>query len=281
MCIRDRLDTLAREGVEWVQIDEPVLVTELDPAWKQAFVTAYGALKNRKVKLLLATYFGQLLGNLDLACSLPVDGLHIDAVNARDEIAKAAQKLPAHSVLSVGAINGRNIWKTDLNAALDWLEPLAQRLGDRLWLAPSCSLLHVPVDLASETKLDAEIRNWLAFALQKLDELKLLATALNGGRAQAAEALAANAAAIEQRRASPRVNNPAVKAALARIDYDLGKRASAYRQRAPKQAALLDLPEYPTTTIGSFPQTAEIRQARSQFKSGALGEADYLSLIHI
>lgn len=269
------LDTLAREGVEWVQIDEPVLVTELDPAWKQAFVTAYGALKNRKVKLLLATYFGQLLGNLDLACSLPVDGLHIDAVNARDEIAKAAQKLPAHSVLSVGAINGRNIWKTDLNAALDWLEPLAQRLGDRLWLAPSCSLLHVPVDLASETKLDAEIRNWLAFALQKLDELKLLATALNGGRAQAAEALAANAAAIEQRRASPRVNNPAVKAALARIDYDLGKRASAYRQRAPKQAALLDLPEYPTTTIGSFPQTAEIRQARSQFKSGALGEADY------
>ncbi|SMG39961.1 5-methyltetrahydropteroyltriglutamate--homocysteine S-methyltransferase [Paraburkholderia susongensis] len=269
------LDTLAQQGVEWVQIDEPVLVTELDAAWKQAFVTAYDALKTRKVKLLLATYFGQLLDNLDLACALPVDGLHIDAINAREEVAKAAQKLPAHSVLSVGAINGRNIWKTDLNAALEWLAPLAQQLGDRLWLAPSCSLLHVPVDLASEEKLDAEIRSWLAFALQKLAELKVLATALNAGRDKVADELAANAAAIAARRNSPRVNNPAVKAALARIDAKLGNRQHAYAERAPKQAALLELPAYPTTTIGSFPQTAEIRHARSQFKSGALDQTGY------
>ncbi|HGL6717015.1 5-methyltetrahydropteroyltriglutamate--homocysteine S-methyltransferase [Burkholderia contaminans] len=269
------LDTLTAQGVEWVQIDEPILVTELDDEWQQAFKTAYAALETRRIKVLLATYFGHLQGNLALASSLSVDGLHVDAINARDEVAALVRDLPAGRVLSVGAINGRNIWKTDLNATLDWLEPLAKQLGDRLWLAPSCSLLHVPVDLASEDKLDAEIRSWLAFALQKLDELKVLATALNDGRDKVADALAANAAAIHSRRHSPRVNNPAVKAAIARIDAQLGNRASAYTQRAPKQSARLNLPAFPTTTIGSFPQTGEIRQARSQFKAGALDEAGY------
>ena len=262
-------------GVEWVQIDEPILVTELDPAWREAFVHAYEGFEERSVKLLLATYFGELRENLDLACSLPVDGLHIDAINAREEVALAAQKLPATRVLSVGAINGRNIWKTDLNATLDWLAPLARELGERLWIAPSCSLLHVPVDLASEIKLDADIRSWLAFALQKLDEVQVLATALNAGRDAVAAELAANAAAIEARRRSPRVHNPAVKAAIARIDAKLGHRQHAYAERAAKQAALLNLPAYPTTTIGSFPQTAEIRQARSQYKRGALDHAGY------
>ncbi|UVE69194.1 5-methyltetrahydropteroyltriglutamate--homocysteine S-methyltransferase [Burkholderia pyrrocinia] len=269
------LDTLTAQGVEWVQIDEPILVTELDAEWRQAFRTAYAALETRRIKLLLATYFGQLQDNLTLASSLPVDGLHVDAINARDEVDALVRELPAERVLSVGAINGRNIWKTDLNATLDWLEPLAKQLGERLWLAPSCSLLHVPVDLASEEKLDAEIRSWLAFALQKLDELKVLATALNEGRDEVADALAANAAAIDSRRRSPRVNNPAVKAAIAGIDARLGNRVSPYTQRAPKQSARLNLPAFPTTTIGSFPQTAEIRQARSQFKAGALDEAGY------
>ncbi|PCE32314.1 5-methyltetrahydropteroyltriglutamate--homocysteine S-methyltransferase [Burkholderia ubonensis] len=269
------LDTLTAQGVEWVQIDEPILVTELDAEWQQAFRIAYEALETRRIKLLLATYFGRLQGNLALASALPVDGLHVDAINARDEVDALARELPADRVLSVGVINGRNIWKTDLNAALDWLEPLAKQLGERLWIAPSCSLLHVPVDLASEEKLDAEIRSWLAFALQKLDELKVLATALNAGRDKVADALAANAAAISSRRNSPRVNNPSVKAAIARIDAQLGHRASPYPQRAPKQSACLNLPAFPTTTIGSFPQTGEIRQARSQFKAGALDEAGY------
>ncbi|WP_175918625.1 5-methyltetrahydropteroyltriglutamate--homocysteine S-methyltransferase [Burkholderia pyrrocinia] len=269
------LDTLTAQGVEWVQFDEPILVTELDAEWRQALRTAYAALETRRIKLLLATYFGQLQDNLTLASSLPVDGLHVDAINARDEVDALVRELPAERVLSVGAINGRNIWKTDLNATLDWLEPLAKQLGDRLWLAPSCSLLHVPVDLASEEKLDAGIRSWLAFALQKLDELKVLATALNEGRDKVADALAANAAAIDSRRRSPRVNNPKVKAAIARIDAQLGNRASPYTQRAPKQSARLNLPAFPTTTIGSFPQTAEIRQARSQFKAGALDETGY------
>ncbi|WAS57282.1 5-methyltetrahydropteroyltriglutamate--homocysteine S-methyltransferase [Burkholderia ambifaria] len=269
------LDTLTAQGVEWVQIDEPILVTELDAEWRQALRTAYAALETRRIKVLLATYFGTLGDNLTLAASLPVDGLHVDAINARDEVDALVRELPADRVLSVGAINGRNIWKTDLNATLDWLEPLAKQLGDRLWIAPSCSLLHVPVDLASEEKLDAEIRSWLAFALQKLDELNVLATALNEGRDKVADALAANAAAIDSRRRSPRVNNPAVKAALARIDAQLGNRASPYTQRAPKQSARLNLPAFPTTTIGSFPQTADIRHARSQFKAGALDEAGY------
>ncbi|TAJ80562.1 MAG: 5-methyltetrahydropteroyltriglutamate--homocysteine S-methyltransferase [Gallionellaceae bacterium] len=269
------LDTLAAQGVEWVQIDEPILVTELDAEWQHAFNIAYHHLKGCRIKLLLATYFGQLLENTYLAANLPVAGLHVDAINGRDDIQPLLNLLPSFKVLSLGVINGRNIWKTDLNETLAWLEPLAKQLGDRLWIAPSCSLLHVPVDLNSEQKLDEEIKSWLAFAKQKLEELAVLATALNRGRDAVKGELAANRAAIESRRNSPRVNNPAVKAALAKIDAKLGQRQSPYAQRATEQAALLKLPKFPTTTIGSFPQTGEIRLARRQFKAGEIGEAAY------
>jgi 5-methyltetrahydropteroyltriglutamate--homocysteine methyltransferase len=269
------LDQLAQQGVEWVQIDEPVLVTELDSNWRHALNLAYHHLKTSRVKLLLASYFGQLQDNLYLASTLPVAGLHLDAINARDEVTPILNLLPSHKVLSLGVINGRNIWKTDLNATLDWLEPIAERLGERLWIAPSCSLLHVPVDLANELKLDAEIKLWLAFALQKLDELKVLATALNQGRNSVTAELAANQAAINARRTSALVNNHAVKATLAGITPVLGQRKSSYSVRAKKQAALLNLPNYPTTTIGSFPQTAKIRLARNQFKTGQLDETNY------
>ncbi|GGH50011.1 5-methyltetrahydropteroyltriglutamate--homocysteine methyltransferase [Comamonas phosphati] len=273
------LDTLAAQGVEWVQIDEPILVTELDATpdndWQHAFNTAYHHLKAAKVKLLLATYFGALLENKYLAANLPVAGLHIDALNGPGDVQQLLGLLPAHKVLSLGVVNGRNIWKTDLTAVLDWLEPLAERLGDRLWIAPTCSLLHVPVDLAQERKLDAEIKSWLAYALQKLDELRVLAKALREGREAVKAELAANAAALAARRASPRVNNPVVQAAVAAIDAGLGERQSPYGVRAAKQAARLKLPAYPTTTIGSFPQTADIRRARSEFKAGTLDAAGY------
>ena len=269
------LATLAAHGVEWVQIDEPVLVTELDAAWQEAFGTAYAALNTGKVQLLLATYFGALKENLSLAASLPVQGLHLDAINARDEVTTLIAALPADSVLSLGVINGRNIWKTDLTATLDWLAPVAQQLGDRLWIAPSCSLLHVPVDLGQEHKLDAEVKSWLAFAQQKLIELDVLARALRDGRAAVRAELAVNAAAVEARRHSPRVHNPAVKAAVAAIDAKLGQRQSGYQHRAPQQAAHLQLPAFPTTTIGSFPQTAEIRHARSEYRAGRLDETGY------
>ncbi len=269
------LETLAAQGVEWVQIDEPLLVTELDAEWQHAFNQAYHQLKAARVKLLLATYFGPLQDNRYLAANLPVAGLHVDAVQGRDDVLPLLNLLPAHKVLSLGVVNGRNIWKTDLAAVLDWLEPLAQRLGERLWIAPSCSLLHVPVDLASEQALDVELRSWLAFALQKLDELRVLATALREGRAAVQDALDANGAALAARRASPRVHNPAVQAAVARIAAHMGRRENRYSLRAPKQAALLRLPLYPTTTIGSFPQTAEIRQVRSAFKAGRLDAEGY------
>jgi len=269
------LGMLAAEGVEWVQIDEPLLVTELDEGWRHAFNTAYHQLKACRVKILLASYFGELRENAWLAANLPVAGLHIDAINDRHGVLPLINLMPEHKVLSLGVINGRNIWKTDLGAALDWLEPLAGRLGDRLWIAPSCSLLHVPVDLESERKLDAEVASWLAFALQKLGELRVLAAALNQGRDAVKAELSANRAAIEARRSSPRVSNPAVKAALAGVDAALGERQHAYAERAARQAALLKLPKFPTTTIGSFPQTAEIRKVRNQFKAGEIDETAY------
>ena len=269
------LTALATAGVEWVQIDEPILVTELNSEWQDAFRTAYAALSQTRVKLLLATYFGQLQENIALVCELPVHGIHLDTINAQAEVATLQAQLPQDCVLSLGVINGRNIWKTDLNTLLDWLEPVAEQLGDRLWIAPSCSLLHVPVDLNSEFSFDAEVKPWLAFALQKLDELAVVASALNHGRDSVSAELYANREAIEARRLSPRVNNPTVKSALAKITPALGQRQSVYTARADQQAALLQLPKYPTTTIGSFPQTAEIRLARSQFKAGQIDGSAY------
>ena len=269
------LAALGAAGAQWVQIDEPILVTELDATWQDAFRTAYQHLNTGAVKLLLATYFGPLRDNLPLVAALPVQGVHLDAINARDEVEALIAASPAERVISLGVVNGRNIWKTDLGAALDWLEPVAKRLGARLWLAPSCSLLHVPVDLESEHKLDAEIRSWLAFAVQKLGEIRILAAALAQGRDTVAPELAANRAAIASRHASTRVNNPAVKAAVAAITPELGRRQSPFAMRAANQAAVLNLPLYPTTTIGSFPQTKEIRLARSAFKAGNIDEAAY------
>ena len=271
------LDTLANHGAEWVQVDEPVLVTELDADWQHGFNLAYHQLKACRAKLLVATYFGQLRENAWLAANLPVAGLHIDAVNDRDGVLPLVNLMPTHKVLSLGVVDGRNVWRTDLGRTLDWLEPLAARLGERLWLAPSCSLLHVPVDLEGEDALDEELRSWLAFAVQKLDELKLLGEALRHGREPVREALAANEAAIASRRASSRVRNPAVRAAVAAATADAGlvNRRSPHAVRARRQAALLGLPPFPTTTIGSFPQTAEIRRARSEHRSGRLDDAAY------
>ncbi len=278
-CYKQLLDTLASAGVEWVQIDEPILVTELSAQWLQAFVTAYQALATPQLKILLATYFGQLQDNLLLACSLPVQGLHLDAINARDEVATVLEHLSSDKVLSLGVINGRNIWKTDLHATLEWLEPIHRVLQARLWIAPSCSLLHVPVDLAVEHTLDTEIKSWLSFACQKLGELELLGKALNQSRVAVQAELVANCAAVQRRRTSARVHLDAVQAAVSAIDPLQGNRLSDYAQRAIKQAAWLKLPAYPTTTIGSFPQTSEIRQARNQVRNGQLDAATYQAMM--
>lgn len=269
------LEQLAQAGAEWVQVDEPALATELDSTWKTAFDHAYHTLKANRPKLLVTTYFGELKDNLQLACNLPVAGLHIDAVRAENELAQVVDWLPSHKVLSVGIINGRNIWKTDLIKALDLLEPVAMRLGERLWIAPSCSLIHVPVDLDNETELDPEVKDWLAFATQKLAEVSILGEAINQGRASVATQLANNQKAILARKQSQRVHNPAVQKQVSQVEANHGKRQSAYVERVAKQAAQLNLPAYPTTTIGSFPQTTEIRQARLAFKKGALALGEY------
>jgi 5-methyltetrahydropteroyltriglutamate--homocysteine methyltransferase len=271
------LEQLADLGVDWVQVDEPVLVTELEPDWKQALETAYHRLKGSRSKLLLTTYFGALGENLQQACNLPVAGLHVDAIRGRQDVNAVVDWLPAHKVLSLGVIDGRNIWKTELAGALEWLTPVQEKLSDRLWLAPSCSLLHVPVDLALETDLDPEIRSWLAFACQKLEELTVLKTALNDGTQAVAGPLADNARAIASRRASTRAHNPAVKQQVQAITPALGERQSPYPVRAEKQTAALKLPRYPTTTIGSFPQTPDIRKTRLAYRKQEISRALYVT----
>lgn len=268
------LEALVAQNIEWVQIDEPILVTELSVELKKAFEISYAKLNNPKLKILLATYFGSLQDNLETISKLPIAGLHIDAVNRGAEVDAVISKMSG-KVISLGVVNGRNIWKSDLNAILDWLEPIANKLGDNLWIAPSCSLLHVPVDLSSEKKLDSEISSWLAFAIEKIKEIKVIATAINSGRAKVENELAQNKQSLNSRKNSTRVHNPSVQAELAKVDASWGMRKGTYLERQVKQLPVLNLPKFPTTTIGSFPQTGDIRSARSKFKSGEITENAY------
>ncbi len=269
------LARLKQQGVEWVQIDEPILGLDLPEPWRQAFERSYWQLARGAPKLLLATYFSPLTENLRLACQLPVAGLHVDAVRAPEELTGVADWLPAHKVLSVGIVDGRNIWRTDPDAALRRLKPVAEKHRGELWLAPSCSLLHVPFSLATETRLDADIRSWLAFAVEKLEELRVLRSALDGDTVSVTAELSAAATAIAARRASPRVHRAEVALRLARSVASDDRRMSAFPQRQAAQRARFALPPLPTTTIGSFPQTTAIRAARAAFKRGELDGAGY------
>lgn len=273
------LQEIAALNVEWVQIDEPILVTELEPQWQQAISKAYQVLSESHCKILLATYFGELKENLSLVCNLPVSGVHLDTINSKNEVLKLVGNLKADQIVSLGVVNGRNIWKTDINALLSWLEPISKQLQNRLWIAPSCSLLHVPVDLTNEVTLNAEIKNWLAFALQKLEELSLIHQVLNNGRDGYQDELTLNAEAIQSRELSGRVNTPAIKDKVNSITPDLSLRKSSYIERSAIQKSVLNLPLYPTTTIGSFPQTADIRKTRQQFKKGEITQQQYTQLM--
>jgi 5-methyltetrahydropteroyltriglutamate--homocysteine methyltransferase len=270
------LAALHDAGAGWVQLDEPVLVQDLDDAARAAFAHAYEFLAQvKRSSILLATYFGALEDNLALAAALPVEGLHVDLVRAPEQLDEVLRALPQERVLSLGLVNGRNIWRTGLDNALI-LARYAQghRAPDKLWLAPSCSLLHCPVDLEREKKLDPELRGWLAFSRQKLQELRTLADALDG-KPEAEAALAQARETIESRRRSPRVHNPAVKARLAALSAADATRGTPHAQRQLLQAQALRLPSFPTTTIGSFPQTQDVRVARANYKSGKLSDAGY------
>ncbi len=266
------LGELAKRGIEWVQIDEPALVLELPQEWLDAYQPAYQALQGQ-VKLLLTTYFDSIGHNLDTIRALPVQGLHVDVVAGQDDIAELNAKLPQEWLLSLGVINGRNVWRADLSHWFERLQPLVN--SRRLWLGSSCSLLHSPIDLSEETRLDAEVKSWFAFALQKCAELALLTQALNAPSEAKLAELAAYSAPIRARRASSRVHNPQVEQRLAAITAQDIERQLPYEARATAQRKRFNLPAWPTTTIGSFPQTTEIRGLRLDFKQGRLDGKNY------
>lgn len=275
------LSRLAEQGVEWVQIDEPILSLDLPQAWKSAFERAYHILQYSPLKKLVATYFSGLEDNLGLAVSLPVEGLHVDLVRAPDQLHGVLDRLPTYKVLSLGLVNGRNVWRCDLENALAQLQLAEERFGDNLWVAGSCSLLHSPVDLDRETKLDAELKSWLAFAKQKCSEIAVLRDALNIPQAPQVQQALAESRTVEQRRAhSPRIHKPAVQARLDAITAADSQRQSPFAERIEVQRARLNLPAFPTTTIGSFPQTASIRLARQSFKQGKLSASEYIDAMH-
>ena len=276
---RNLLSALQQRGVEWVQIDEPALCLDLPANWLAAYQPAYDELAGAGVKLLLATYFDTAANHALLACQLPVQGFHIDLVRAPQQLDAWLAALPGDAVLSAGVIDGRNIWRNDLRVTLASLQALHARLGERLWIAPSCSLQHVPVSLEGEHKLDPEIRSWLAFATEKLRETAQLAQGLNEGAAAIVQALQASDAAQSSRRKSGRVTHELVQRRLRQISPEMAQRHSPFVQRIAVQREALQLPPLPTTTIGSFPQTAGIRQLRARHKRGDLSALDYLAAI--
>jgi len=263
-------------GVSWVQIDEPILGLELDERWLATFLPTYETLASIAPRILLTTYFESVAEHAAMLKSLPVSGIHLDLVRGAGQLAVFLDGYPDSKILSLGVVDGRNIWRTDLDAALAVLKPVRDRLGERLWISASCSLQHVPADLAYEKALDAEIRSWLAFAVQKLDEIATLKRGLAQGTEAIALALDASRRSAASRKSSKRVRSGAVKLRMDALSERHTRRPSSFATRIQKQRAHLKLPLLPTTTIGSFPQTPEVRKARAAFKKGRIGQPAYL-----
>ncbi len=276
------LSELAAVGAAWIQIDEPFLAMDLEPTERMLFARAYDHLGSvaQAPKILLATYFSGLQENLRLALSLPIAALHLDLVRDPEQLLPALSLVPESTVLSLGVVDGRNIWRTDLDRALALLNVAIDHIGpDRIQIAPSCSLLHVPVDLDNERELDPTLRSWMTFAKQKLDEVAFLARAASENSPAIAEHLANNRRILQQRRSSPQVCNANLRAKAAAIDGHHLKRQSDFASRHLRQAAALRLPVLPTTSIGSFPQTPGIRRVRAAFRRHQLTEAEYESFL--
>src|SRR5438105_10942311 len=266
----ETLETLASVGAAWVQLDEPMLALDPSEAERAAFLKAYKQLaqRSRKSQLLVATYFASLGDNLATALALPVQGLHVDLVRAPAQLDPLLAAWPkrAGRVLSAGVIDGRNVWRADLEKQAALVERATAKVGkDRLWVAPSCSLLHTPFDLDLETKLDPELKSWLAFSKQKLQEVVALAKADR-------TAIESSSRAAKSRRASTRINNAAVQRRAGSVTERDRVRREPFAVRRKSQ---VDLPPYPTTTIGSFPQTTEVRAARRKLNDNQLSADEY------
>ncbi|EMD40778.1 hypothetical protein CERSUDRAFT_62756 [Gelatoporia subvermispora B] len=276
------LADLKAAGAEWVQVDEPILVLDSAQYYDKQFTLAYSELAPVAPKIMLTTYYGRLDSNLSFVSKLPVAGLHIDLDRASgqlDEVIAAVK--PTSIVLSLGLVSGRNIWKTDLEGAIKQGEKAIAALGqDRVVAASSSSLLHTPVTLAAEKVLTAEQKDWLSFALEKAAEISVLASVLSGSQdAKVLEALEANKISIAKRRAFERNSDDAVRKRVASVTPDMFERKSPFSVRKEVQQNHLHLPKFPTTTIGSFPQTKEIRAARAKLTKKEITEAEYEKFI--
>jgi 5-methyltetrahydropteroyltriglutamate--homocysteine methyltransferase len=261
---------------EWIQLDEPILVLDLDVKIKKYFEEAYKRLAKAagSMKILLATYFGSIGSNEDLALSLPVSGIHLDLVRAPKQLGSALKNIDSDKILSLGVVNGRNIWKTNFATAISTVKKASETIGkERVLVAPSCSLLHVSVDLDEETTLNPEIKSWMAFAKQKCKELQIIRDAAIGK--DTSVELKRNREALKSRQESPLVTNKTVQEKLQNISNEMFTRRSPFAERIKKQNENSNLPLLPTTTIGSFPQTKEIRKTRSELKKGKISEEDY------
>ena len=276
------LAALKEAGAESVQIDEPVLVLDQASLYEKQFASAYAELAPVSPKLIVASYYGRLDSNVAFAAKLPVAGLHIDldrAPGQLDEVVAAVK--PTNLVLSLGVVSGRNIWKTDFQAALKLGQKAVDVLGqDRVIIASSSSLLHTPVTLAAENKLNPEQKDWFSFALEKASEIAVIAASLSGSQdAKVAEAVEANRVSIAKRREFERNSDATVRSRVAAITPDMFERKSPFSVRKEIQQKQLQLPKFPTTTIGSFPQTKEIRQARAKLNKKEITEAEYQTFI--
>ncbi|MEC5146614.1 5-methyltetrahydropteroyltriglutamate--homocysteine S-methyltransferase [Chitinophaga sp. 212800010-3] len=268
------LQALQHAGATWVQLDEPFLVTDLEPADLALYQTTYTAIRKAlpDLKILLTTYFGALEDNTSLTLQLPVDALHIDLVRVPEQLDDILTQLPEDKMLSLGVVDGRNIWKNDYSASRQLIEKAVQQIGaNRLMLGTSCSLLHVPYDLSLETSLAPEIRQWMAFARQKVFEVLDLQQIANGNTT----ALAENSRIMNSRKTAASIHNPAVKVRMNNITSADSQRHSIFPHRQKLQQTVLQLPLFPTTTIGSFPQTTAIRQLRADLKKGNISPETY------
>ena len=276
------LQELQSAGAQWVQIDEPVLVLDLDDRQREAFARVYQRLKEAapRLSILVATYFGELRDNAETACRLPVDGLHLDLVQGRSQLETVLDYTAGTMTLSLGVIDGRNIWRADLDEVLTLVKNTVEQVGtERLLVAPACSLLHIPIDLDMEKSLEPNVRHWLAFAKQKLEEVRVVATAVDEGKDAVAEELEASRSALTARNASPEVHDPEVNARSRSVTPEMCRRGLPFAARRELQQRHLGFPLLPTTTIGSFPQTREVRRVRADYKAGRQTREEYETFV--